>query len=212
MHKIYIDYSLKQLAKHKQGDLAIRMKNEQNLLFLKRAEDEISKEKKFKEHFINFNALQMKRNQAYLNAITGSHKTETAEEGGIKLIKVPNISKENSFKHVRNNYNINDKFHLDQVDNKFQNEKQENLEIENRSLERVKQSQYRMALENQLKEKKLGRILEGQSGSRHAEAGENRSTQYISMIPGINSTSPLILKAQEKATDPTLDEHRRKMK
>lgn len=188
------------------------MRNEQNLLFLKRAEEEIAKEKKFKEHFINFNALQMKRNEAYLNAITGSQKIEPIEERGIKLLKLPKVTKENTFKQVHSNYNINDKIHLDQADNRFQNEKQDDMEIENRSLERVKQSQYRMALENQLKEKKLGNILERRSESRQADSSETSNGKYISMIPGINSTSPLILRAQEKDTDPALDEHRRKMK
>ena len=183
------------------------MRQEQNLLFLKRAQDEINREKEYKQHFIKYNEIQMRRNEALVKALDKGDTPVYGEEGDIKLINIPRYSRS------KNTSKLNTKPMSPNL-NRTADEIRDDKEYETNSLENVKRNQYRRVLETQIRERQL-------SGERFDKIGQSKkisddvvkSTNYgIAMIPGINSTSPFVQKPLRSGSEQTLDEHRRKMK
>lgn len=190
------------------------------MLFLKRAEDEINKELAYKQQFINSNRLQMVRSQALKSKrenevdkqnLPDVYSTEVQSamlpRHGIKV-----KSKILSDSKIKNGHSLS----LNGPDNAYQSFKQSEMENENQDLESIKRDEYRKILENQIKERATGynffkpneRIRKRNNKSELA----SRSSGNISMIPGINSTSPFLQKTLDKRTNQTLDEHKRIMK
>jgi hypothetical protein len=199
--------------KVKQKEVNNRIKDELNLMMLKRAQDEISKEKQYKEHFINFNNVQMKRSQALLHNLQGKPKNDSFEEDlNYRILRGHNrsvqIPKSSSMHEIKNGIE-----YIDSGNNDYQSKQQYNMERDNENLDQFRRSQYKHALDEQLKLKKVdGSNLMGKSrGFGKAEGGRNDNGK-MAMIPGINSTSPLIRKDRKVGVEQTLDEHRRKMK
>lgn len=198
------------MLKSKQKDLDERLRAEQNMYFLQRAEEEINREKKYKQHFIKNSELQMRRGEAFVKALDGKSKPEVIEEGNIKLIKVPNnIMHSSAHKIMTNSPKLNKT--VDQGSNYPQV-----LEDEKTNLESMRQMQYRKALESQIKDRaKSNESFDKIGQSRRIKSQVEISKtphQRMAMIPGINSTSPLIKTNLSKIETQTLDEHRRKMK
>lgn len=62
-------------------------------MFIKRAQEEIEREKQFKQHFITNNNIQMIRSKALMESINGSHRSDPiVEEGDIKILRFHNHS------------------------------------------------------------------------------------------------------------------------
>lgn len=207
---LILDYNQKQLLKTKQKDLDERLRAEQNMYFLQRTEDEINREKQYKQHFIKNSELQMRRGEAFVKALDGNSNSEIVEEGNIKIIKVPsNIMQIPAYKIKSNSPKFN--MSVDQAGNY-----PKVLEDEKYNLETIRQMQYRKALESQMKDRaksneSFDKIGHSRRIKSQVEIGKN-THQGMAMIPGINSTSPLIKSNLSKIQGQTLDEHRRKMK
>ena len=100
-----LDFNMKQMMRQKQKELDQRLKDEHNMLFLKRAEQEINREKEYKQRFIDWNRVQMIRSRAYLNSI-GSYND--SDNNNIKIIKLKRSNggvPSNDFTNNRGNMN-----------------------------------------------------------------------------------------------------------
>ena len=185
------------------------MKHELNILFRQNADEQIERENKFKERFIKWNDIQIRRNEELIRALGGKEKNRYAiHESESQRINMPEISNN----HRGSNHTTLEKEQIndhDETDNYYWDKTQSKSD-----LEVLRRKQYRKVLDSQIKQRQSSYDNFAKVGERNPrDTGLIKSFQSrMAMIPGINSTSSFVSENHLKKNDQALDEHRRKMK
>ena len=187
------------MAKLQQKEVDKRLTQEHNMMFMKRAQDEVNKEIQYKEHFIRHNDKQMKRGQALLSNIYKKHGHTVTDNIDDKLIRVRQLNRSVQLPHNTSVGDIKGGIkYIDVLNNEYQNMQKHNIEDDSKNIEHLRQTQYKDALDEQLRQKRNNEIFDPLNITRTQPFRSNKNGQGMAMIPGINSSSSLIQKEKDK--------------